>query len=601
MKLAAAILSILATGAGAATVTEVAYADGNDGSSLFGYLATPDGATEDDPRPAIIILGDWGGVDESEKERAEMFTNDGNYVTMAAAVYNSEDGPNPESFEDRIALATKYRSDPELSKSRVDAALAVLRENPLVDSSRVAIVGYCLGGSLGLNYALGGHEEIAAVAAFHGGINTVVAGDNDVLPVAPKVLLLSGGEDSQDSTASIIKIEDILNERNATWQITRYSDVDHGFALGEGYDPYVGHRSHQNFYGFVAEAFGETAFVADAPAVAGESVLPNWPTSVLSPDRTPLREVKYSTDDGFAMTGYVAVPENASDGPLPAVVIIQDNTKPTSTEYESVRATMLADLGYVAFAADVFGDDDGGHDLTDRSQLGPYMAELRVDDIDLANARVNAAIDAVKNIEGVNVDPDRIALTGYCFGGTVVINYATSGQTGAKGIVSFHGGLSQGVAPVEDGIHAPMLIQSGGDDDAGSHIEDLEGVMNSGGTKWEYSRYSGVEHVFTVWDHPHYNPTADVRSWEDMQTFLSDVFDGTLVVETDDSGAAEEPAWGGEWGGEVQDGDMTGEAEPAPVDSPEVDPEPSSTTKTSIEFSAAFSVILALAYHTRAL
>ena len=556
-------------------------------------------------------------------------------------------------------------------------------------------------------YALGGHEDIAAVAAFHGGINAVVDAENYVLPVAPKVLLLSGGEDGQDSTASIIKIEDILNERNATWQITRYSDVGHGFALGEAYDPYVGDRSHENFYTFVAEAFGETVFEADAPSIPGESIVPGVATSLLSPERTPLPEVKYSTDDGFAMTGYVAVPENASDEPLPAVVIIHDLSKPTSTEYESVRATMLADLGYVAFAADLFGDDDGGRDIP--SETIPYLTELRVDDIDLANARVNAAIDAVKNLEGVNVDPDRIALTGYCFGGTVVINYATSGQSGAKGIVSFHGGLGQGVAPVEDGISAAMLIQSGGDDDAGSSIEDLEEAMKSGGTKWEYSRYSGVEHMFTVWDHQDYNARADVRSWEDMQTFLSDVFDGTLAVETDDSGVVDEAvevgevgeacpfcsggltveetlavpgadagmtcgglvevtstleqgseackwalygeniccpgAGGGEpsWpqggvGGDETSGEPSwpqggvGEDEPSITpgtdeidaegeeelhdkehdshdeehdshdeDSPEVESEPSATTKTSIAFSTAFSVILALAYHTHAL
>ena len=79
MKFAAALLSIFASGASAATVTEVVYTDGHDGSSLFGYLATPAGATEDDPRPAIIVLGNWDGVDEYEKERAEMFANDGEY------------------------------------------------------------------------------------------------------------------------------------------------------------------------------------------------------------------------------------------------------------------------------------------------------------------------------------------------------------------------------------------------------------------------------------------------------------------------------------------------------------------------------------------
>jgi len=583
MKYTTALLSLLATGVNSATVTEVTYTDAIDGSSLFGYLATPAGATEDEPRPAIIVLSNWDGVNEFEKERAEMFADDGNYVVMAAAVYNSEDPAMPDSFDKKMALAGKYRGDAELSASRVDAALAILRENPLVDSSRVAIAGYCLGGSLALNYALGGHDDIVAVAAFHGGLNSVIAGaGEDLVPVNSKVLILSGGKDGQDSTASIIAMEEVLNERNATWQITRYADVDHGFAdhTGGAYNPYVGERSHDSFYQFVSEAFNETTYKADVP------------------DPISVEEVKYSTDDGFAMTGYVAVPETTSEESVPAVIIIHDLSKPTLTDvgtYEPTRAHMLAELGYVGFAADLFGDN-GGNNLTDMSQLYGYAKQLRVDDIDLANERVKAAMDTVKNLtlEGVKVDPDRIALIGYCLGGSVVINYATSGQKGVKGIVSYHGGLADGIAPVDGDIHAAMLIESGGDDDAGSSIEDLEKIMKSGNTKWEYSRYSGVEHAFTVWDdaQSRYNDRADVRSWNDTQTFLSDIFDGTLVVATDDGSdmnetdAVESPT------SDAENTPSEGEETEEEVVTPEQESEPSSSVRLLASASMLATVLL---------
>jgi len=515
--LACTFLAHSSPAANAATVTQVNYTDASDGSSLSGYLAVPDGATADDPRPVIVLIGNWDGVNDFERERAEMFTNDLGYVTMAVAIYNSTDPAEPVEFDDKLALATRYRSDPALGASRIDAAMAVLKGNPFVDMDRVAFVGYCLGGSIALMLALGGRDDVSAVAAFHGGLDAISLGD--VMPVKPKVLILSGGEDSSDSTASIIKMEEALNAGNATWQISRYSGVVHSFAnhlAGEAYDEYVGPRSHANFYAFVKEAFGETEFKSDHPA------------------EFDVKEVKYSTtDDGFNMTGYVSLPEGASpDKALPAVIIIHDASG--VDDYEKTRAQMLSDEGYIAFAADVFGDDNGGYDMTDMPQLFEYITKLRVGDIALANKRINAAIDAVLDLDGAKVDPTKIALIGYCFGGTAVINYAMSGETRAKGIASFHGGLAQGVAPVEGNISAAMLIQSGGVDDAASDIEDLEAAMNLGNTMWEYSRYSDVEHSFTKWGGDQfgdYNARADVRSWDDTKSFFVKLFedDGTTM------------------------------------------------------------------------
>jgi len=170
------------------------------------------------------------------------------------------------------------------------------------------------------------------------------------------------------------------------------------------------------------------------------------PVPLRTADSLDAKEVKYEDASGFAMTGYLALSETTADGPLPAVIVVQDGSKPTVAGYETRRARMWADLGYVAFAADVYGDNNGGYDLS--TQGGEYFNLLRRD-ASLTNPRIDAAIDAV--LANANVDPGRVALTGYCFGETLVISYATSGATRAAGIFSFHGGLLAGVAPPEEG------------------------------------------------------------------------------------------------------------------------------------------------------
>ena len=150
----------------------------------------------------------------------------------------------------------------------------------------------------------------------------------------------------------------------------------------------------------------------------------------------------------------------------------------------------------------------------------------------IINQRINAAVDAVKSLD--NVDPDRIVLIGYCFGGTGVLGFALAGESDVKGIVSFHGGLSRGFDPVDGVISPRMLVQSGGDDDDAADIEALEAQMKLGNATWEYTRYGEVEHAFTNWADARgrYDARADVRSWEDMQTFLTDLFviNGTVGI-----------------------------------------------------------------------
>jgi dienelactone hydrolase len=159
------------------------------------------------------------------------------------------------------------------------------------------------------------------------------------------------------------------------------------------------------------------------------------------------------------------------------------------------------DFGYIGFAADIFGD------VPDLEQSGPQLASTYRDDPVLFAARISAAVDTVRKLD--QVDASNIAIIGYCFGGTGVLIYAMLGINGdgVKAIVSFHGGLTQvpGASPNGTTVTPKVLVLSGGDDDASSDIMDLEMEMDAAGADWEITRYSDIQHAFTVFNGTRYN------------------------------------------------------------------------------------------------
>jgi dienelactone hydrolase len=162
-------------------------------------------------------------------------------------------------------------------------------------------------------------------------------------------------------------------------------------------------------------------------------------------------------------------------------------------EYEQVRATMIAqDWGWVGFAADIYGADlQTVPNITERVGLINFYRS----NPEVFGSRINAAIELVKAYD--NVDPENVAIMGYCSGGTGVLQYGLYGNNNTKAIVSVHGGLSS--LPEAPEIFGPkLLVLSGGDDDATSDIMDLELTLDGAEAPWEITRYSGIQHAFTV-------------------------------------------------------------------------------------------------------
>lgn len=232
-------------------------------------------------------------------------------------------------------------------------------------------------------------------------------------------------------------------------------------------------------------------------------------------------------DGETVLEGYWApaqCPEGQQEGEHPAVLIIHQWMG--LGDYEKMRADMLAARCYNAFAVDMYGQ---GQRPQNREEASGFSGLFK-DDPALARRRINAALDFVRNIKGV--DSARTAALGYCFGGTMALELARSGAD-VNGVISFHGGLSTRAPAEPDTVRAAIQIHHG----AADRFVPQEDVINfmmemdMAGVDWALTQYAGAVHAFTekdAGDDPSsgvaYNEKADIRSWAAALAFLDELF-----------------------------------------------------------------------------
>jgi dienelactone hydrolase len=231
--------------------------------------------------------------------------------------------------------------------------------------------------------------------------------------------------------------------------------------------------------------------------------------------------VEYKQGDS-TLEGYLAY-DDAISGKRPGVLVVHQWLG--LTDYEKQRAEQLAQLGYVAFCADIYGKDNQPKNVQEAGALaGKYKSDRA-----LLRARVNAALDVLEKSD--RVDTRRIAAIGYCFGGTTVIELARSGA-GIAGIASFHGGLDSPTPADGKNIKCKVLVLAGADDPF-QKPEDLtafESEMRDSKVDWQIVFYGGAVHAFTQPDPgfvnagAKYNEKADKRSWQAMKDFFAEIF-----------------------------------------------------------------------------
>ncbi|CAI4226428.1 unnamed protein product [Auanema sp. JU1783] len=233
---------------------------------------------------------------------------------------------------------------------------------------------------------------------------------------------------------------------------------------------------------------------------------------------------EYKDDRGNVFEGVLCKPKNLV-GKTPGVLVY--HTFAGCTDFEASRAAKLAELGYIALAADVYGKGIRGKSFEENfSIMKPLIAERGT----TLKDRLFCSLNALKSVE--NVLDDKIAAIGYCFGGLCAMDLGRHGS-GIVAAVSYHGTLTPLGDNERNAVITTFQVHHGAED---SHITqksivDFQQEMRDRKADWSFTSHGNAYHGFTE---PHidsfnlptlkYNKEADVRSWAATVALFSEKF-----------------------------------------------------------------------------
>ena len=228
-------------------------------------------------------------------------------------------------------------------------------------------------------------------------------------------------------------------------------------------------------------------------------------------------------DGATKLAGYLSHPAEAK-GKVPGVVVIHQWMG--LTDHERRVSDDLAKLGYAALAADIYGE---GVRPANTGEAGKLAGSFKGDRA-LFRRRIAAAIEALKAQKGV--DGSRVAVIGFCFGGTGALEAARGGLP-VKAVVSFHGGLDVPAGATPGPITAKVLVCHGADDPwvPAKDVAAFQDEMRTAKADYVFVAYSGAVHAFTQKEAGNdnskgaaYNEAAHRRSWQHMKDLFKEVF-----------------------------------------------------------------------------
>lgn len=215
--------------------------------------------------------------------------------------------------------------------------------------------------------------------------------------------------------------------------------------------------------------------------------------------------------------------DDALPGKRPGILVVHQWTG--LSDYEKMRAEMLAGLGYNVFALDIYGKGVRPQPPASGKEAGKYK-----DDRALFRKRLEAGLQVLRGLP--QTDPDKIAAIGYCFGGTGALELARSGAK-IDGVVSFHGGLGTPSPDDARKVACGVLVLHGADDPfvPPAEVAAFHREMKNAGVSYEFVAYPGAVHAFTqkmAGDDPSkgaaYQAEADAKSWEAMKAAFAKWF-----------------------------------------------------------------------------
>jgi dienelactone hydrolase len=234
-------------------------------------------------------------------------------------------------------------------------------------------------------------------------------------------------------------------------------------------------------------------------------------------------EVVGYKDGDVVLKGYF-VWDDAIKGKRPGILVVHEWWG--LNDYVKKRAQMLAKLGYVAFAADMYGD---GKTTDHADKAREWSTQVR-SNVEAWQKRALLGLDILRTNE--LVDHTRIAAVGYCFGGSTVMELAYAGAV-LDGVVSFHGSMPVATPDQASHIRTKILIAHGSADSfiPAEQIAKFEAALDQAHVDWRMVVYGGAHHAFTNpnaddygIENLRYNKEADQNSWTEMKRFFDSLF-----------------------------------------------------------------------------
>jgi dienelactone hydrolase len=227
----------------------------HDDQSLHGFLAYDDASGV--KRPAVLIVHDWGGQNAFVRDKAQAFAAQG-YIGFAVDMYG--EGQTGQTTEEKQALMKPLVNDRVFLQQRILAALDAIRALSMVDTSRIAVIGFCFGGLCALDLARSG-APITAAVSFHGLLNEP---ENSITkPIQASICVFHGHDDPMVSPEHVNTFCQEMTDAQVDWQLHTYSQTQHAFMvpeannlqLGTIYQPRTAHRAWEIFTLFLTERF----------------------------------------------------------------------------------------------------------------------------------------------------------------------------------------------------------------------------------------------------------------------------------------------------------------------------------------------------------
>jgi dienelactone hydrolase len=203
----------------AVKVQTVEYKQGD--TTLEGWLVYDDAIKA--KRPGVLVFPQWMGPSDHEKNVATQLAKMG-YVAFVADVYGK--GVRPNTPPAAGAEMGKYMKDRPLLLARAQAGLDQLRNNKMVDTTKLAAIGYCFGGAPALDLGRSG-APLVDIVAFHGSLDTPTP--ENAKNIKGHVLALHGAADPIVNAQAVAAFEKEMTDAHVDWQVDLYGGAMHAF------------------------------------------------------------------------------------------------------------------------------------------------------------------------------------------------------------------------------------------------------------------------------------------------------------------------------------------------------------------------------------